>query len=71
MTAKELADDVLDKENQRREKNAAEAEEAARILREQEEREAREAEEALNSMVLDKDGEEKNWVTEGEEEPDD
>lgn len=71
MTAKELADDVLDKENQRREKNAAEAEEAARILREQEEREAREAEEALNSMALDKDGEEKNWVTEGEEEPDD
>lgn len=71
MTAKELADDVLAKEDERREKNAAEAEEAARLLREQEEREAREAEEALNSMTLDEGGEEKNWVTDGEEEPDD
>lgn len=55
MTAQELADDVLTKENERRRKNEAEAEEAARILREQEEREAREAEEALNSMLLDQD----------------
>ncbi|WP_305146580.1 ATP-dependent zinc metalloprotease FtsH [Anaerovorax odorimutans] len=69
MTAQELADDVLAKEDERREKNAAEAEEAARLLREQEEREAREAEEALNNMILDKE-EEKNWVTDGEDEED-
>ena len=69
MTARELAEDVLAKEDERRVKNAAEAEEAARILREQEEREAREAEEALNNMLLEKESE-KNWVTEDEEDDD-
>lgn len=53
MTAQELVAQVMEKEDERREKNAAEAEEAARILKEQEEREAREAAEALNNMRLD------------------
>ena len=68
MTAQELVADVQMKEDERREKNAAEAEESARLLKEAEEREAREAEEALNNMVLEK--QEENWMTEDDEDDD-
>lgn len=68
MTAQELVADVQMKEDERREKNAAEAEESARLLREAEEREAREAEAALNNMVLEK--QEENWMTEDDEDDD-
>ena len=68
MTAQELVTDVQMKEDERREKNAAEAEESARLLKEAEEREAREAEAALNNMVLEK--QEENWMTEDDEDDD-
>lgn len=68
MTAQELVADVQMKEDERREKNAAEAEESARLLREAEEREAREAEAALNNMVLEK--QEENGMTEDDEDDD-
>ncbi|MFR7985763.1 ATP-dependent zinc metalloprotease FtsH [Zhenpiania hominis] len=68
MTAQELVADVQMKEDERREKNAAEAEESARLLKEAEEREAREAEAALNNMVLEK--QEENWMTEDDEDDD-
>lgn len=68
MTAQELVADVQMKEDERREKNAAEAEESARLLREAEEQEAREAEAALNNMVLEK--QEENWMTEDDEDDD-
>ena len=67
MTAQELVADVQMKEDERREKNAAEAEESARLLKEAEEREAREAEAALNNMVLEK--QEENWMTEDDDMP--
>lgn len=67
MTAQELVTDVQMKEDERREKNAAEAEESARLLKEAEEREAREAEAALNNMVLEK--QEENWMTEDDDMP--
>ena len=68
MTAQELVADVQMKEDERREKNAAEAEESARLLKEAEEREAREVEAALNNMVLEK--QEENWMTEDDEDDD-
>lgn len=70
MTAKELAADVMAKEDERREKDAAEAQESARILKEQEEQEAREAQETLDSMMLGKNPEQ-NDEDRTEEEDDD
>lgn len=71
MTARELAEEVMAKEDERREKNEAEAQESARLLKEQEEQEAEDEEgSVLDTMRLEKD---ESWLDEDEtdEEQDD
>lgn len=64
MTAQELAKEVMEQEDEIREKNEAEAQEAARLLKEQEQQEAEEEADgaALDGMALS-DG----WLTEEEQ----
>lgn len=64
ITAEELVRQIMEEEDQRKEKNAAEAEEAAKRLKEQEAMEEDEGD--LDSMKLDHS--DKNWITEDDDE---